>query len=94
MDDVCSFVEDVRLIPNKLQRLTDIIADILKQMVECAIFIREYTGHGFSGGCQSVHASALALTGRYRQSCETDVFEHRPDHQRSVRPFDRSQTVV
>ena len=49
MDDVCSFVDDVRLIPNKLQRLTDIISDILKQTVECAIFIREYTGHGFGG---------------------------------------------
>ncbi|KIM82890.1 hypothetical protein PILCRDRAFT_7772 [Piloderma croceum F 1598] len=48
MDDVCSFVDEVQLIPNKLERLTDIIADILKQTVECAIFIREYTGHGFT----------------------------------------------
>ena len=84
MDDVCSFVEDIRLIPNKLQRLTDTIADILKQTVECAIFIREYTGHGFAGACQSVYVSALALRSCYRQSCETDTFEHRPDHQRSV----------
>jgi hypothetical protein len=51
MDNVCSFVDDVRLIPNKLQRLSDVIGDILKQMVECAIFIREYTGHGFAGAC-------------------------------------------
>jgi hypothetical protein len=62
MDDVCSFVDDIRLMPNKLQRLTDIIADILKQTVECAIFIREYTGHGFAGMCLSVHGSALAPT--------------------------------
>jgi hypothetical protein len=62
MDNVCSFVDDVRLIPNKLQRLSDIIADILKQTVECAIFIREYTGHGFAGVCQSVHRGALVLT--------------------------------
>jgi hypothetical protein len=87
MDDVCSFVEDIRLIPNKLERLTDTIADILKQTVECAIFIREYTGHGFAGVCQSAYVSALALTS-YRQSCETDPFEHWPDHQKSVRPFD------
>jgi hypothetical protein len=51
MDNVCSFVDEVRLIPNKLQRLSDVIADILKQTVECAIFIREYTGHGFAGVC-------------------------------------------
>ena len=63
MDDVCSFVEEIQLIPNKLQRLTDTIADILKQMVECAIFIREYTGHGFGGVCQYVHVNPLALTG-------------------------------
>jgi hypothetical protein len=62
MDDVCSFVDDVQLIPNKLQRLTYIIADILKQTVECAIFVREYTGHGFAGMCQSVHLSALVPT--------------------------------
>lgn len=62
MDDVCSFVDDIRLMPNKLQRLTDIIADILKQTVECAIFIREYTGHGFAGMCQSILVSALAPT--------------------------------
>jgi hypothetical protein len=63
MEDVCSFVDDVQSIPNKLQHLEDIIADILKQIVECTIFIREYVGHGFAGVCQSVHVSALALTG-------------------------------
>jgi hypothetical protein len=58
MDNVCSFVDDVQLIPNKLEHLTDIIADILKQTVECAIFIREYTGHGFAGVCQSIYLDA------------------------------------
>jgi hypothetical protein len=62
MDNVCSFVNDVQLIPNKLEHLADTIADILKQTVECAIFIREYTGHGFAGVYQSVHLSALVLT--------------------------------
>jgi len=54
MDNVCSFVNDVRLIPNKLQHLSDVIGDILKQTVECAIFIREYTGHGFAGACHQL----------------------------------------
>lgn len=53
MDDVYSFVSDVDLVRNKMQRLEDIIADILKQTVECAIFIREYTGRGFTGEHQS-----------------------------------------
>jgi hypothetical protein len=43
MDNVCSFIEEVQLIPNKLQRLSDVIADILKQTVECAISV------GFTG---------------------------------------------
>jgi hypothetical protein len=49
MDNVYSFVDVVRSVPNKLQLLEDIIAKILRQTVECAIFIREYTGHGFAG---------------------------------------------
>ena len=31
-------------------------------MVECAIFIWEYTGHSFAGVCQSVYMCVLALT--------------------------------
>ncbi|KIM83017.1 hypothetical protein PILCRDRAFT_448868 [Piloderma croceum F 1598] len=46
---VCSFVDIIRALPNKLQLLEDIIDQTLKQTVECAIFIREYTGHRFRG---------------------------------------------
>jgi hypothetical protein len=49
MNEVYSFVDVIRSIPNKLQLLEDIIAKILQQTVECAIFIREYTGYGFTG---------------------------------------------
>ena len=49
MESVYSFVDAIRLLPNKLQLLEDVICQILKQTVECAIFIREYTGHGFAG---------------------------------------------
>jgi hypothetical protein len=48
MEEVCSFVDVIKSVPNRLQHLEDIINDILKQMVECSIFIREYTGHGFA----------------------------------------------
>ena len=49
MENVYSFVDVVQSIPGKLQLLEDIITKILQQTVECAIFIREYTGHGFIG---------------------------------------------
>jgi len=80
MEDVCSFVDDVQSIPNKLHRLEDIIADILKQIVECTIFIREYVGHGFAGVCQSIHVSVLALIRFYSQSCGADIFKYQPGH--------------
>jgi len=50
MNDVWSFVEDVKSLPDKMRRLEDIIEKIQKQTVECSIFIREYLGHGFAGG--------------------------------------------
>jgi len=69
--------------PIKLQRLTDIISDILKQTVECAIFIREYTGHGFGG--VSICSCGYTRTDKFcSQSCESNIFKHRPGHQRSV----------
>jgi hypothetical protein len=49
MEEVYSFVDAIQTVPNKLQLLEDVISKILKQTVECAIFIREYTGHGFGG---------------------------------------------
>jgi hypothetical protein len=49
MEDVYSFVDVVKSLPKKLEILEDVIVKILKQTVECAIFIREYTGHGFAG---------------------------------------------
>jgi hypothetical protein len=59
MKDVCSFADTIQSIPKKLQLLEDIITKILKQIVECAIFIREYTGRGFSGQHPSVYTEAL-----------------------------------
>lgn len=49
MENVYSFVDVIQSLPSKLELLEDIIVKILKQTVECAIFIREYTGHGFAG---------------------------------------------
>ena len=49
MEDVYSFVEASESFPDKVHVLQRTIDKILKQTVECAIFIREYTGHGFGG---------------------------------------------
>ena len=48
MEDVYAFVDTIQSLPNKLQLLEDVIVKILNQTVECAIFIREYTGCGFA----------------------------------------------
>ena len=48
MAEVYSFVKDVDSL-KKIERLEYVVMEIAKQTVECAIFIREYTGHGFSG---------------------------------------------
>lgn len=42
-----SFVDDIETLPRKIQRLESTIVHILEQTAECAIFVREYTNHGF-----------------------------------------------
>jgi hypothetical protein len=54
MVEVYSFVEDVESLPQQIKRLRNVVVEITKQTLECAIFLREYTGNGF-GGVQSVY---------------------------------------
>jgi hypothetical protein len=49
MQDLYSFVDAVKAVPQKVDRLESIILTILKQTVECVVFIREYSGNGFGG---------------------------------------------
>ncbi|KAJ7117517.1 hypothetical protein C8R44DRAFT_707884 [Mycena epipterygia] len=49
METMFSFVEDTESLPRKIKGLEDTCLAIVKQTVECAIFIREYTGKGFRG---------------------------------------------
>ncbi|KAF7987070.1 hypothetical protein HWV62_223 [Athelia sp. TMB] len=49
MQDVYSFVDALEAVPSKIQQLEDVIHRIFVQTVECAVFIREYSGHGFAG---------------------------------------------
>jgi hypothetical protein len=48
MDDVYSFVGDVDFLRQKIMSVQDKALTIIKQTVECALFIQEYTVHGFS----------------------------------------------
>ena len=76
MEDVYSFVDAIESVPSKIQLLEDIITKILKQTVECSIFIREYTGHGF-GGEYVIFARIYVRTDlACRQSGDTDPFRH------------------
>lgn len=49
LEDVFSFVDLIESFPSKIDKLEEVIIKILIQTVECVIFIREYTGHGFAG---------------------------------------------
>lgn len=48
MENVYSFVDDIQTVPDKIERLDDIIRDVLQQTFECAMFIQEYLGCGFA----------------------------------------------
>jgi hypothetical protein len=52
MENVYSFVDVLQQFPEKIKILEDTITRILTQTVECAIFIREYSGNGFGGRIQ------------------------------------------
>ncbi|KAF9237048.1 quinon protein alcohol dehydrogenase-like superfamily [Melanogaster broomeanus] len=47
MRDSYFFVEDIKSFPEKIPALEQIIRDLLSQTVECIMFIRECSGHGF-----------------------------------------------
>ncbi|KAJ7611212.1 hypothetical protein FB45DRAFT_1065901 [Roridomyces roridus] len=47
MDEVYSFVKDLDFLPQKLKALEQQASAIVKQTVECALFIQEYNHHGF-----------------------------------------------
>jgi hypothetical protein len=45
---VSSLVENNNTLSHKLKRLENVIIEIFRRTAECAIFVREYTGHGFA----------------------------------------------
>src|ERR1700733_11588994 len=82
MEDVYSFVDIAQDLPNKIRHLEDIIAKIVAQTIECVIFIREYTGHGFA--CKyHCHYHTGELLSQVSPSHETDHIKHESD---DIRP--------
>ena len=49
LESVYSFVDAIETLPDKVQVLGNTIKRLFIQTVECAMFIREYTGKGFGG---------------------------------------------
>ncbi|KAF9059433.1 WD40-repeat-containing domain protein [Rhodocollybia butyracea] len=49
MAEVYAFAKDIESAAEKIKRLETTVYALVKQTGECALFIREYTGHGFGG---------------------------------------------
>ncbi|KAG1742617.1 uncharacterized protein EDB91DRAFT_1346397 [Suillus paluster] len=49
MEDVYTFVDDVKNFPSRLSSLEETVKKILSQTIECMLFIQEYSGRGFCG---------------------------------------------
>ncbi|KAG2357448.1 hypothetical protein BDR07DRAFT_1612520 [Suillus spraguei] len=49
MEDVYTFVDDVKSFPSRLASQEETIKKIMFQTIECMLFIQEYSGHGFCG---------------------------------------------
>jgi hypothetical protein len=48
--DVFAFAEEIESsVSEKIKRFEKTVYLLVKQTEECALFIREYTGHGFCG---------------------------------------------
>jgi hypothetical protein len=72
MTDVFAIVDAVQSLLNKLQVLEDIIAEILKQTVKCAIFLCQYTDRGFGGPCCMFDVPDKFIS----ESRKTNIFRH------------------
>jgi mRNA-degrading endonuclease YafQ of YafQ-DinJ toxin-antitoxin module len=49
MAEVYAFAKDMDLLSAAKKHLEDTVTTIVQQTAKCAIFVREYTGHGFLG---------------------------------------------
>ncbi|KAJ7861134.1 hypothetical protein B0H14DRAFT_2576276 [Mycena olivaceomarginata] len=69
MADVYSFVEDVDFLSEKIKSVEDKAVAIVKQTVECALFIQEYTANGFVS--RAVHGSWTDPDGKIEELSST-----------------------
>ncbi|KAJ7144094.1 WD40 repeat-like protein [Mycena epipterygia] len=69
MADVYSFVKDVDFLADKMKSVEDKALAIVKQTVECALFIQEYTANGFVS--RAVHGSWTDPDGKIEKLSST-----------------------
>lgn len=55
MEKAFEFINNAQSLRNKAQHMEQTIIELLKQITECCLFVRQYTGRGFAG--ESTHAS-------------------------------------
>ncbi|KAL5501079.1 hypothetical protein ACEPAH_9466 [Sanghuangporus vaninii] len=81
MDDAFAFVRDVETLPDKSASLQQAIVGLLKQTVECCLFISRYTSRSFLGRMldvssgQKIGEFERALAG-FKQQIESGVVLH------------------
>jgi hypothetical protein len=56
MERVYSFVDEIQSVPDKINILEKTIELILQQTFECAMFIQEYAGCGFTSASSAANA--------------------------------------
>jgi len=56
MERVYSFVDEIQSVPDKINTLEKIIDSILQQTFDCAMFIQEYAGCGFTSAWSAANA--------------------------------------
>jgi hypothetical protein len=79
MEEVYEFADESKPLGGKGSLLEKQILAILHQTVECSIFIREYTGHGFAGGVLSFWTDN-GIDELSRQNYTPNLFGYRSSH--------------
>lgn len=64
MEKAFEITNDTQSLPNKAQYLEKTIIELLKQITECCLFVRQFTSHGFAGESTDMNKIKQVLTFR------------------------------
>lgn len=62
MEMAFEFTNDAQSLPQKAHNLERTIIELLKQITECSLFVRQYTSRGFAGESIYVNGTDRILT--------------------------------